>query len=169
MQMKQLLTELAMVEGEIARLEGQISELQNSLKLEQEVTEESKSKQWKHGTLSDRVGHSSLTTNTNPINRGGNEMMGYETKALHFISKAIKGDYNLNDFTVAEKLGNSRGFADQKENLLHEAAKFQDRVPRKSGMIKPASPLREPRHSSPKVSLSFSFASICFKKILLYF
>ena len=167
--MKQLLTELAMVEGEIARLEGQISELQNSLKLEQEVTEESKSKQWKHGTLSDRVGHSSPTTNTNPINRGGNEMMGYETKALHFISKAIKGDYNLNDFTVAEKLGNSRGFADQKENLLHEAAKFQDRVPRKSGMIKPASPLREPRHSSPKVSLSFSFASICFKKILLYF
>lgn len=154
MQIKQLLAELAMVEGEILRLEGQISELQKSLKLEQEVTEESKSKQWKHGTLSNRVGRSSPTTNTNPINKVGNETMAYETKALHFISKAIKGDYNLNDFTIAEKLGNSRGFADQKENLLHEAVKFQDKIPRKSGMLKPSSPLREPRHPSPKVGPS---------------
>ncbi|XP_030961617.1 uncharacterized protein LOC115982968 isoform X3 [Quercus lobata] len=116
---KQLLAELAMVEGEILRLEGQISELQKSLKLEHEVTKESKSKQWKHGTLSNRVGRSSPTTNTNHINK-------------------------------VEKLGNSRGFADQKENLLHEAVKFQDKIPRKSGMLKPSSPLREPRHPSPK-------------------
>ncbi|XP_023903681.2 uncharacterized protein LOC112015509 isoform X2 [Quercus suber] len=148
---KQLLAELAMVEGEILRLEGQISELQKSLKLEQEVTEESKSIQWKHGTLSNRVGRSSPTINTNPINKVGNETMAYETKALHFISKAIKGDYNLNDFTIADKLGNSKGFADQKENLLHEAVKFQDKIPRKGGMLKPSSPLREPRHPSPKL------------------
>ncbi|KAF3968933.1 hypothetical protein CMV_007235 [Castanea mollissima] len=118
---KQLLAELAMVEGEILRLEGQISELQKSLKLEQEVTVESKSKKWKHGTLSNHVGQTSPTTNTNPINK------------------------------VAEKLGNSRGFADQKENLLHEAVKFQDKIPRKSVMLKPSSPLREPRHPSPKL------------------
>ncbi|XP_062172402.1 uncharacterized protein LOC133877954 isoform X2 [Alnus glutinosa] len=152
--MKELLAELAIVEGEISRLEAEISQLQNSLKHEQQVTKESQSKQskqWQHGTLLQYP--SVLTTNPAPINKGGNEMMAYETKALHFISKAIKGDYNLNDYgsTVADrKFGNSRGFDDQKENHVREAAIFQDKVPRKSGMLKPSSPLRDPRHPSPK-------------------
>jgi hypothetical protein len=157
--MKVHLAELAMVEGEISRLEAEISQLQNSLKHEQQVTKESQSKQWQHGTLLQYP--SVLTTNPAPINKGGNEMMAYETKALHFISKAIKGDYNLNDFgsTVADrKLGNSRGFDDQKENHVREAAIFQDKVPRKSGMLKPSSPLRDPRHPSPKVRTDNSSA-----------
>lgn len=149
--MKELLAELAMVEDEIARLEAQISQLQSSLIHEQEIIKDSQSKvQWQRRTLSHHpLHHPSPTTKPNSINRGGNEIMTYETKALHFISRAIKGDYNLNDFSVAEKLGNR--FDDQKENLIHDAAKFQDKVPRKSGMLKPSSPLRDPRHPSPKV------------------
>lgn len=154
MQTKGLLAELAMVEDEIARLEGQISRLQNSLKHEQEGSKDSQSKQWRHGSLSNLLHHSSVATHEpSPINKGGNEMIAYETKALHFISKAIKGDYNLNNFSLAERLGNSR-FDDQKENHFQDAAKFQDKVPRKSGFLKPASPLRDPRHPSPKVNLS---------------
>lgn len=149
--MKELLAELAMVEDEIARLEGQISQLQSSLEHEQEIIKDSQSKvQWQRGSLSHPRHHPSLTTKPNSIYKGGNEIMAYETKALHFISKAIKGDYGLNDFTVSEKLGNR--FDDQKENPYQEAAKFQDKVvPRKSGMLKPSSPLRDPRHPSPKV------------------
>ncbi|KAF5470744.1 hypothetical protein F2P56_011235 [Juglans regia] len=149
--MKELLAELAMVEDEIARLEDQISQLQSSLKHEQEIIKDSQSKvQWQRGSLSHPdLHHPSLTTKPNSIYKGGNEIMAYETKALHFISKAIKGDYSLNDFTVSEKLGNR--FDEQKENLFQEAAKFQDKVvPRKSGMLKPSSPLRDPRHPSPK-------------------
>ncbi|KAG2670485.1 hypothetical protein I3843_14G087000 [Carya illinoinensis] len=148
--MKELLAELAMVEDEIARLEGQISQLQSSLEHEQEIIKDSQSKvQWQRGSLSHPRHHPSLTTKPNSIYKGGNEIMAYETKALHFISKAIKGDYGLNDFTVSEKLGNR--FDDQKENPYQEAAKFQDKVvPRKSGMLKPSSPLRDPRHPSPK-------------------
>ncbi|XP_040994902.1 uncharacterized protein LOC121241268 isoform X4 [Juglans microcarpa x Juglans regia] len=149
--MKELLAELAMVEDEIDRLEDQISQLQSSLKHEQEIIKDSQSKvQWQRGSLSHPdLHHPSLTTKPNSIYKGGNEIMAYETKALHFISKAIKGDYSLNDFTVSEKLGNR--FDDQKENLFQEAAKFQDKVvPRKSGMLKPSSPLRDPRHPSPK-------------------
>ncbi|XP_059431003.1 uncharacterized protein LOC132164497 [Corylus avellana] len=143
--MKEVLAELAMVDDEISRLEGQIRQLQNSLKHEQQLT-----KQWQHeGTLH----HYSPT----PINNkgGGHEMMAFhDTKALHFISKAIKGDYNLHHFTLPDhKLGNSTGFHHyHKENHLRaEPAIFQDKAPRKSGiLLKPSSPLRELRHPSPK-------------------
>ncbi|KAH9660659.1 hypothetical protein KPL70_024273 [Citrus sinensis] len=153
---KELLAELALVEGEIKRLEGQISQLQLGLKHEQEVTKETKSKQWQLGSLGNLQGHSTYMANISSplINKVGNEKVAFETKALHFISKAIKGDYNLSDFSVNEKkMGNSKVvFVDQKENQFQQQqeVKFQDRVPRKSGMIKPASPLRDPRHPTPK-------------------
>ncbi|KAA8550359.1 hypothetical protein F0562_002043 [Nyssa sinensis] len=149
--MKELLAELAMVEDEITRLESQISQLQTDLNNEKEVTKESKSKQWQHGSLSNP--YSLLSPNPNPTKKGGvgaNERMTFETKALHFISKAIKGDYDLNDFSINERLRNSRAFFDQKENHLHNMVGFQERVSRKSGMLKPSSPLREPRHPTPK-------------------
>lgn len=89
-----------------------------------------------------------------PLNRSIiQEKMAFETKALHFISKAIKGDYNLNDFTVSDKMGSSRLFPDLKEYQFNEEVKFQERLPRKSGMLKSPSPLRDPRHPSPKVCL----------------
>ncbi|KAK4856365.1 hypothetical protein QYF36_016736 [Acer negundo] len=161
---KELLAELAMVEGEIARLEGQISQLQLGLKHEQDVTKETKSKQWQAGNLMSNLnqGHSTKTTTmitnySNLLNKGGNnnEKMAFETKALHFISKAIKGDYNLSDFSTGndQKIGNTTIFTDQKENHFHqEEIKFQDfKVPRRSGMlIKSPSPLRDPRQPSPK-------------------
>ncbi|KAK1586909.1 hypothetical protein Q3G72_007432 [Acer saccharum] len=161
---KELLAELAMVEGEIARLEGQISQLQLGLKHEQDVTKETKSKQWQTGNLMSNLNQGqSMKTPTminnysNLLNKGGNnnEKMAFETKALHFISKAIKGDYNLSDFSTGndQKIGNTTIFADQKENHFHqEEIKFQDfKVPRRSGMlIKSPSPLRDPRQPSPK-------------------
>lgn len=151
--MKELLAELAMVEGEITRLESQIRHLQTDLDREKEMTRDSKSKQWKSGTL-DNPHHLSssalLPPNPNPTIKGFSEKKTFESKALHFISKAIKGDYNLSDFSIHEKLKNSRGFPDQKENHFHEVG-FQERLTRKSGMLKPASPLRDPRHKTPKV------------------
>lgn len=166
MKVKELLAELAMVEGEIARLEGQISQLQLGLKHEQAVTKETKLKQWQVGNLSslNQGQQTSTIANLNLINKAGNEKMAFETKALHFISKAIKGDYNLSDFsTVNEKLGNSTVVADQKENHFHhEEIKFQEiKVPRKSGMLKPPSPMRDPRYPSPKVSPNFSSQIVC--------
>ncbi|POO01194.1 Ternary complex factor MIP1, leucine-zipper [Trema orientale] len=149
--MKELLAELVMVEGEIARLEGQISQIKLGLKQEQQANKESKSKQWRYGSPIRSVVHPSSFTFPSPMhNAVQSERMGYETKTLHFISKAIKGDYNLNnDFSLNERRGNVRGFGDQKENFFHEE-KLQERVPRKSGMLKPASPMRDPRNPSPK-------------------
>lgn len=154
-QAKELLTELAMVESEISRLEGQITQLRLGLKHEQEMTKEAKSKQWQLGNLNNLQSYSTNNLSSSPVKKGGNDQkMAFETKALHFISKAIKGDYNLSDFRTTEKMGNLTFFSDQKENHFHEESKF----PRKSGMLKPAaSPLRDPRHPTPKVSLNFIF------------
>ncbi|EXC22893.1 hypothetical protein L484_007502 [Morus notabilis] len=152
--MKELLAELAMVEDEIERLEGQISKLKLGLKQEQEVNKESKSKQWRYGSplRPGPGGHSSSFTFPSPMHNGvHSDRMAYETKTLHFISKAIKGDYNLNDFSLNERRGmNFKAFGDQKENYFHEEVKIQERVPRKSGMLKPASPMRDPRNPSPR-------------------
>ncbi|XP_057954853.1 uncharacterized protein LOC131148906 [Malania oleifera] len=150
--MKELLIELSMVEGEIARLEGQISHLQDGLKKEQEITRESKSKQWKQGFLSSHSGYFSVPSDPLPTAAKGTvqERMGFETKALHFISKAIKGDYHLNDFSTNEKIGGLRSFHDKKEDHFLGEAGFSKKIPRKSGFLKPTSPLPDPRHPTPR-------------------
>jgi len=156
-QMRELLAELVMVENEIAKLESQISTLQTGLKHEQEVTKESKSKIWNQGNLmSNSNNHLPTSTITNPssVQRSSSnvhERMAFETKALHFISKAIKGDYNLNDFSLNEKTGFSKNSVEHKENSFQEDVKFHERVTRKNGAVKPPSPMRDPRHPSPKV------------------
>lgn len=151
--MKELLAELAMVEDEIARLEGQISRLQANLKHEEEATKEAKSRQTKIPEFPSNPhpasGYPSYTPSQSPLNRVVPERMTFETKALHFISKAIKGDYNLKDFTLTEKTGNSRQFSDQKENHFLEDAEFQDRLLRKNRMLKPTLPLQDLRHPTP--------------------
>ncbi|XP_027347622.1 uncharacterized protein LOC113859004 [Abrus precatorius] len=151
--MREILTELVMVEGEIARLECQIGQLQAGLKHEQEVTKESKSKTWNQGNMSNSNNHLSTTTipNPSPIRRSVQERMAFETKALHFISKAIKGDYNLNDFSLNDKTGFLKNSVEQKENKFQEDVKFQERLTRKNGIVKPPSPMRDPRHPSPKL------------------
>lgn len=153
MQTKELLAELAMVESEIARLENQISQLQLGLKQEQEFTKEAKSRQWQPAMLNNHQGRPPpYASQPSPLSKGtGNEKVGFETKTLHFINKAIKGDYKLNDFNANDKLRSSRLIADQKENRFHEELKLQEKNPRRSGMVKSPSPLRDPRHPSPKV------------------
>ncbi|KAL2328580.1 hypothetical protein Fmac_022007 [Flemingia macrophylla] len=152
-EMRELLAELVMVEGEITRLECQISQLQAGLKHEQEVTLESEPKTWNQGNLSSSNNHLSTSPapNPSPMRRSVQERMAFETKALHFISKAIKGDYNLSDFSLNDKTGFLKSSVEQKENKLQEDVKFQERLPRKNGMVKPPSPMRDPRHPSPKL------------------
>lgn len=140
-----------MVEGEITKLEGQISQLKLGLKKEQESAKESNAKQWRFGSPIRSVCNPSSFTFPSPINNNNNITsaqnekinIGYETKSMHFISKAMKGDYSLNEFTVNERRGNSKAlYSDhQKENVL----------PRKSGLLKSVSPLRDPRTPSPRV------------------
>jgi len=144
-----------MVEGEIARLESQISELQADLKHEQEITKESKPKTWNQGNLSNSNNHLSTSPvpNPSPIRRNVQERMAFETKALHFISKAIKGDYNLNDFSYNDKTGFVKTSVEPKESKFQEDVKFHEKLPRKNGMVKPPSPMRDPRHPSPKVCM----------------
>lgn len=160
-----------MVEGEISRLENQINQLQADLDREKKVNKQSKSVKWQIGTPNNNNFHrpSSIIPNDLNSTKGFSEKMGFDTKALHFISKAMKGDYNLNDYSVNEKLG----FSDQKENqyLQEEVIKFQERVPRKSGMLKPSSPLRDPRSHTPKVYFLYLFIhSILFQiKNLMFF
>ncbi|XVF46298.1 hypothetical protein PTKIN_Ptkin03bG0016700 [Pterospermum kingtungense] len=121
--MKELLAELAMVEGEIGRLETQISQLQLGLKQEQEVTKETKSKQWKPGSLMSNL------------------------QGLPSINQSP-----LKQFRQEKRMGNSRVLvSDQKENQYQgEVRSLQERIPRKSGLLKPPSPLRDPRYPTPK-------------------
>ncbi|KAL3530542.1 hypothetical protein ACH5RR_009864 [Cinchona calisaya] len=151
--MKELLAELAMVENEITRLESQISQLQADMRVEKEAAMESKSKQLKQQPSS------SLINNPQhgfeflpPLPKEKKEKVAFETKALHFISKAIKGDYNLSDFSISEKAFNSRIISsDQKENQFQEEVEgFRNKGIKKSGMLKPSSPFREPRNSTPR-------------------
>ncbi|KAK8485867.1 hypothetical protein V6N13_138537 [Hibiscus sabdariffa] len=139
---KELLAELAMVEGEIARLETQISQLQLILNQEKET----KSKQWQPGSLTSYL----QGRPSSPIKQGGQGKVFFETKALHFISKAIRGDYTLNGFSLNERM-DSRLLSDRKENQFQGDVKFQERVPRKSSLLRAASPLRDPRPPSPNI------------------
>ncbi|XP_058199881.1 uncharacterized protein LOC131314939 isoform X1 [Rhododendron vialii] len=157
---KELLAELAMVEHEISRLETQIGQLQTDLHREKETNKEYKFEQLHHAALNNQRGFSSLPSpRSNPSALGASERVPFETKSLHFISKAIKGDYNANDFSIKEKLmGNLRAMiSDHKENNFQKEAvgirQLDEKlVSRKSGMLKPISPspLREPTHPSPR-------------------
>ncbi|XP_038894153.1 uncharacterized protein LOC120082868 [Benincasa hispida] len=141
---KEVLAELAMVESEIARLEIQITQLQKDLKTEQQHTT-TKSKQWSC--------EQPQTNNNNKPPMGWNPISRatFDTKALHFISKAIKGDYALNHFKLDNAKNSESGPTDTKDNhhLLPEV-KLHERVSRKSGLLVASSPLRDPRHPSPK-------------------
>lgn len=160
--MKELLTELAMVENEITRLESQISHLQTDLDKEKEATRESKQKQGQYR----QIPYGSLAPATPlllPKTRGYGDKLSFETKALHFISKAIKGDYSLRDFNSHEKSRTKNvSFSDHKENHENnEDFGVRERTPRRSGILKPPSPARDTRHLTPKV------IHFCFKIGLL--
>ncbi|XP_010253933.1 PREDICTED: uncharacterized protein LOC104595065 isoform X1 [Nelumbo nucifera] len=151
--MKELLAELAMVENEIARLEGEISHLKRDLSREQEVSVEPRSKQGAQTTLSNNNRLSTSLPNYSmalPNNALFHERLALETKALHFISKAIKGDYTLNHFNTHEKMKTSTTM-DQKENHNHEEVISQEVLMKRSGLLqKPSSPSLQPRHPISK-------------------
>ncbi|XAR59996.1 hypothetical protein NMG60_11033213 [Bertholletia excelsa] len=156
---KELLAELAMVESEIVRLETQIGQLQTDLNLEREVSKEYKLKQLKQQasfTLNKPRSNTPFPSNhSNIMSKVAAERtpMPFETKALHFISKAIKGDYTLNDFSVnMEKPRKSVVFVDHKENNFREVDVIgvQEKASKKSGVLKPPSPMRETRYQTPK-------------------
>ncbi|PIA37288.1 hypothetical protein AQUCO_03000111v1 [Aquilegia coerulea] len=145
---KELLAELAMVEDEISRLETEISHLQKGLGQEQQVTKELKLKQWQQGrSLSNSQDQYSIVpTNPKPTFQGVNVERPFETKALYFISKAIKGDYTMSALTSNEKKDNSGWKTDKKESYGHLEV-IQEKVLKKSGTQKPSSPKLPPRNS----------------------
>ena len=180
MQMKELITELSIVEGEISRLEVQISHLQINLKEEQDetlrqATTSSSRRTWQASESDNNdniTSHQALPNypnfpppspmvNTCMMKNGNNntksstshhqENATFETKTLHFINKAIKGDYVTQSFhKTNEKVGlvkkeNPRSV--QQENKLQENTNMKKMLRR----MKSPSPLREPRYSSPKV------------------
>ncbi|XP_022948353.1 uncharacterized protein LOC111452055 isoform X1 [Cucurbita moschata] len=139
---KELLAELAMVESEIGRLEIQITELQKDLKSEKQRA--TRSKPWS----SEQPAQANNAPYKPPLNWNPISKPTFDTKGLHFISKAIKGDYALNPFRLDAK---NEDLRDKKStHLPFEELKLQERVPRKSGLLVPPSPLREPQHPSPK-------------------
>ncbi|KAJ0465119.1 hypothetical protein HanHA300_Chr14g0534831 [Helianthus annuus] len=78
--------------------------------------------------------------------RGYGDKLLCDTKAMHFISKAIKGDYSLKDFNSHER-SRTRN-VDQKENQVNgEEFGVRDRATRRTGILKPPSPAR---HVTPK-------------------
>ncbi|KAH1249870.1 hypothetical protein GmHk_05G013143 [Glycine max] len=107
---------------------------------------------WNQGNLTNSNNHLSTSPvpNPSPICRIFQERMAFETKALHFISKAIKGDYNLNDFSYNDKAGFFKTSVEQKESKFQDV-KFQEKLPRKNGIVNPPSLMRDPRHPSPKL------------------
>lgn len=155
--MKELLAELAMVENEITRLESQISHLQSQTKKEKEISHLPT-----HG----------LPSLPKKNSKELKEKVSFETKALHFISKAIKGDYNLNDFSIISTTStdnnksmnsnsHSKRFPDDNNHYKEKHLQFQDEVEtfrtkaafKKSGggggFLKSPSPMRQP---TPRVS-----------------
>ncbi|CAL1404220.1 unnamed protein product [Linum trigynum] len=171
---KELVSELVAVENEIGRLEGEISRLQHNLKQEQQLTKEStkpSSRQWQqhhhqqqHHLPPPTPIHHFLPHKTyNNSNYNPQDKLAFDTKALHFISKAIKGDYTLDhhDFPLSDKARDTTPNRHQRfrEALLPDRADHHQHqtnthraAPKKSGMLfnmKSPSPMRDFRNPSP--------------------
>ncbi|CAA0834043.1 Protein of unknown function- DUF547 [Striga hermonthica] len=136
--MKDIVSELAMVENEITQLESQIKQLKTEVKQEKEVNMEKKYKEWGRGTLKNRL-ESSPQPLQHPNRKTNEKVVTYESKALHFINKAIKGEYHTTDFS---------GFSN---NHNEEGGRFRDRLAKRSSTLKSPSPFRESRHPTPRV------------------
>ncbi|KAL6506406.1 hypothetical protein OROGR_024587 [Orobanche gracilis] len=146
--MKEILVELAMVENEITRLESHVKYLKSEVNHEKEANMETKFKGWGGGTHENRI--ESSTPPPYP-NKKTDEKLAFETKAMHFINKAIKGEYHLSDFPRNEKSTSSKRYSNHKENTFQdERGIFREKVIKRSGTVKSPSPFREPRHPTPR-------------------
>uniref|UniRef100_A0A6J1DF87 Uncharacterized protein LOC111020513 n=1 Tax=Momordica charantia TaxID=3673 RepID=A0A6J1DF87_MOMCH len=82
-----------------------------------------------------------LKTEQQQNSKSNDKATSFDTKALHFISKAIKGDYYaLNNNNAQHHITHPQPLHQVQERL----------VSRKSGLLVASSPLRDPRHPSPK-------------------
>ncbi|KZV47213.1 hypothetical protein F511_05264 [Dorcoceras hygrometricum] len=154
LRMKELLAELSMVENEITRLESQINQLEDELKHEKKLNLESKSNEQGRGIL--KIFHESLLVPQDPdVVRGYNKKVTFDTKALHFISKAIKGDYqNTNDFRLFDDkksmIINSKGLISSKDNIPNGRIDQGKETKGSVGSNKPPSPLQDTRNPTPR-------------------
>lgn len=149
--MRELLSELVMVEDEIVGLETQIERLRKDVKTQQEASKEAKSKQspqLRNGTSTSKYYQQQRASTNN-----NDQRIGYETRALHFISKAINGGYGLNDFTINEKnIGSPIGGGNLSPYIQppKQSGHQDQRMTKRSGVLKPsASPLRNFRDPTP--------------------
>lgn len=178
--MKELITELSIVEGEISRLEIQISHLQINLKQEQDETvrQASTSSSRRTWQTSESYNNDNIKPHQAPIlptlpppspmvtkgmmkhennntksstSHHHQENTTFETKTVHFINKAIKGDYAMESF---HKPNEKVGIVEKKDHRsVQQENKLQENTNMKkmTRTMKSPSPLREPRYSSPKV------------------
>ncbi|KAL8496586.1 hypothetical protein ACS0TY_020323 [Phlomoides rotata] len=148
--MKEIVAELAMVEHEIARLESQIKQLQHH-------------KDDVHNEWGRRTSLKNHLVDANPliISTRPNASTAFDTKALHFISKAIKGDYHLKDFSTNHKL--------IKENTSEEGARglFREKISKRNGLLKPPSPLRHPTPAPSRRDRNLDIVSTDFSSRLV--
>lgn len=144
--MKEIVAELAMVENEIARLESQIKQLQRH-KDDVNIHKNTYNEWGSRRSLRNHLDASTLPPNPHTSRRPNENAASaaFDTKALHFISKAIKGDYHLTDFNTNEKL--------IKENTYEErGGLLREKISKRNGLLKASSPFREPRHPTPTPS-----------------
>lgn len=146
--MVELLDELAMVEMEINRLENQITALKSESKHEEErVHTEPNLQEWELANQRsiNQESPSPLSPPdpcyTTTSKRANEKVTSFEMKALHFITKAIKGEYKVSDFTLNDRATDSKRFSNHDDQIREK--------PSKRGAL-----LRRPfpsRHPTPKV------------------
>ncbi|KAL8154379.1 hypothetical protein V2J09_012139 [Rumex salicifolius] len=149
-EVKGLVVEIATVEDEIIRLENQIQHLKIEVIQDQEATTRTRdylnqSQKLNNNSINANnsdggyfslqqlitrsdvdVVSSDLRATDNPDDH--DQKVGFDNKALHFISKAINGNYSLNDFTDKASSSPSLVVTSQKENrVLHKETSFQER------------------------------------------
>ncbi|XP_047332244.1 uncharacterized protein LOC124935856 [Impatiens glandulifera] len=147
---KGLLEEIAMADEEIVLLERQIAKLERNLEEEKQLTRNYKQREspmHRLGPTSTPLPHFNKSSTSSAIREAStsSQRLGiFETKAMHFINKAIKGDYNMSDFK-------SKGAIDNhKENgVIDEDSNNKNKTYQNLWMKPSKSPLRDTRRPIP--------------------
>uniref|UniRef100_A0A7N0TXP6 Uncharacterized protein n=1 Tax=Kalanchoe fedtschenkoi TaxID=63787 RepID=A0A7N0TXP6_KALFE len=144
---KQMLVELGRVNEEITRLERQIDELQTDLTLEQEMNRDLKSRDEQlRNSRKFRDSPSDVSSwDASSMGSVTPNRVSYEAKTLHFISKALKGDFTvqIDSTPVCGRLSDFKS----KENESRESARLWRSGPRQK-------PPASPSQGSPRLQLT---------------
>lgn len=144
--MVELLDELAMVEMEINRLENHIKMLKAEPKHEERVPTQPNLQEWELAGIQQESPSPLPPDPCNISKRDNEKATSFEMKALHFITKAIKGDYKLSDFTLNDKAMNSKRFSNHDDQIREKPSK-------RGALQRRPSPSR---HPTPKVAVQNS-------------